>query len=95
MSLGGDGQKCAKEFWFKLERMKEIKLETKVSSWKRILLKYFKMVREGEIASYLSGEKAGRRFFCQNTGGNFSCIKFGVDDCGARARTFLPLTPQI
>jgi len=76
-----------------LEQMKEIKLETKGSGWKRILLKYFKMVRGGGIALYLSGKEAGGRFFCQNTDGTFNCIKFVVDDCRARARTFLPLTP--
>jgi hypothetical protein len=53
------------------------------------------MVREGGIAFYHSGEEAGGRSFGQNTDGTFSCIKFGVDNCRAQARTFLSLTPQI
>jgi len=35
----------------------------KGSGWKRIFLKYFKLVREGGIAFYLSGKEAGGRFF--------------------------------
>jgi hypothetical protein len=74
--------------------MKEIKLEKKGSGWKRILLKYFKMMREGGLTFYLSEEQGGAGF-CLNTDGTFSCTKFGVDDCGAQACIFFPLTPQI